>query len=200
MSEFEDNLWLAVVREHADELPPTERAEHHGRASRPQLVAGTTVGLAAMATAAVLLFGVSTSPAAFAVTRNPDGTVTVNLMQPSGISHANAKLAAMGVRARIAVPAKTPPKLVCPGGTAPTITFNPASIPKRQEIVIAPGQGDAGNAAGLKTDNAGSNRSGPTDPAAISGGGNHVVRMPPAGSKIRTASGTDSHVVRMYCP
>jgi hypothetical protein len=200
MSEFEDNLWLAVVREHADELARTERTGHHRRASRPQLLAGTTVGLAAMATAAALLFGVSTSPAAFAVTRNPDGTVTVNLMQPSGIADANEKLAAMGVRAQIAVPAKTPPKLVCPGGTAPTITFDPASIPKRQELVIAPGQADAGNAAARKTDNAGSNRSGNTDPGAISGGGNHVVRMLPGGGKIRTDSGADNHVVRMYCP
>ena len=38
-----------------------------------------------MATAAALLFGASTSPPAFAVIRNPDGTVTVNLMHRSGI-------------------------------------------------------------------------------------------------------------------
>jgi hypothetical protein len=35
MSEFEDNLWLAVVREHGDEVARTERAAHpHRRASR----------------------------------------------------------------------------------------------------------------------------------------------------------------------
>ena len=100
MSEFEDNLWLEVVREHGDELARTERAGHtHRRAIRPQLLAGTTVGLAAVATGAALLFGASTSPPAFAVTRNPDGTVTVNLTRPSGIAGANEKLAAMGVRA-----------------------------------------------------------------------------------------------------
>src|SRR5579871_1843265 len=99
MTEFEDNLWLTVVREHGDELARTERAPHtRRRASRPQVLAGTTVGLAAMAIATALLLGASTSPPAFAVTRNPDGTVTVNLRHPSGITGANKKLAAMGVR------------------------------------------------------------------------------------------------------
>jgi hypothetical protein len=35
----------------------------------------------------------------------------------------------MGVRARIRTQAKQPPPFVCPGGTVPTITFDPASIP-----------------------------------------------------------------------
>jgi hypothetical protein len=197
MSEFEDNLWVTVVREHGDELARTERSAHtHRRPSRPQLLAGTTAGLAAMATAAALLFGASTSPPAFAVTRNADGTVTINLMHPSGIAGANKKLAAMGVRAQIAVQAKTPPKLVCPGGTAPTITFDPASIPKSDQLVIAPGQPSA-DAAALK---AGSNSSGNTGPGATSGGGNHVVRIYPGGGNIRTYSGADNHAVRMYCP
>ena len=87
MSEFEDNLWLSVVREHRDELARTGGTVHkHGRPPRPQLLAGTTVGLAAMATAAALLLGASTSSPAFAVTRNPDGTVTVDLMKLSGIA------------------------------------------------------------------------------------------------------------------
>jgi len=198
MSEFEDNLWLTVVREHGHELARTERTAHtHRRASRPQLLAGTTLGLAAMATAAALLLGASTSPPAFAVTRNPDGTVTVNLIHPSGIAGANKKLAAMGVRAQIAAQAKTPPNLVCPGGTAPTITFDPASIPNSQELVIAPGQPSASDTAALK---GGSNGSGNTGPGATSGGGNHVVRLDPGGSKIRTYSGADNHVARMYCP
>ena len=29
---------------------------------------------------------------------------------------------------------KTPPKLVCPGGTVPTITFDPARVPRRDEL------------------------------------------------------------------
>jgi hypothetical protein len=198
MSEFEDNLWVTVVREHGDGLARTERTAHtHRRASRPRLLAGTTAGLAAMAVAAALLLGASTSPPAFAVTRNPDGTVTVNLRHPSGIAGANKELAAMGVRAQIAVQAKTPPKSVCPGGTTPTITFDPASIPKSDQLVIAPGQPSPSDGAALKT---GSNSSGNTGPGTTSGGGNHVVRMYPGDGNIRTDSGADNHVVRMYCP
>jgi hypothetical protein len=198
MNEFEDNLWLAVVREHGDQLARTERTAYtRRRASRRRLLAGTTAGLAAMATAGALLLSASTSPPAFAVTRNPDGTVTVNLRHPSGIAAANKKLAAMGVRAQIAVQAKTPPNLVCPGGTAPTITFDPASIPNSQELVIAPDQPSAGKGAGLK---AGPNGSGNTGSSATSGGGNQVVRTLSGGGKIRTDSGADNHAVRMYCP
>ena len=198
MSEFEDNLWLKVVREHGDELACNERTAHTRRwASRAQLLAGTTAGLAAMATAAVLLFGASTSSPAFAVTRNPDGTVTVNLMHQSGIAGANKKLAAMGLRARIAVQAKTPPKLVCPDGAAPTITFDPASIPNSQELVIAPGPPSASDGAALK---AGSNGSRDTAPGATSGDGNHVVRTLSGGGNIRTYSDAENHAVRMYCP
>ncbi len=197
MSEFEDNLWVTVVREHGHELARARRpVRKHRRATRSQLLAGTTVGLAAVATAAALLFGASTSPPAFAVTRNPDGTVTVNLMQRSGIAGANEKLAAMGVRAQIAGQAKTPPALVCPGGAVPTITFDPASIPSREEVVIAPG---AGNAPAPKAYNGGGNGSGNTG-AGATGGGNHVVRIYPGGGNIRTQSGADNHVVRMYCP
>jgi hypothetical protein len=207
MSEFEDNLWLSVVREHGDELARTGRTVHkHRRVPRPQLLAGTTVGLAAMATVAALLLGASTSSPAFAVTRNPDGTVTVNLMQQSGIVGANERLAAMGVRAQILALAKHAPRFVCPGGTMPTITFDPASIPKRQALMITPGQPSSGDAAALKANtgngNIGSTGSGNTGAGAISGGGNnHVVRMYSGGGKIRMRSGGESnHVVRMYCP
>jgi hypothetical protein len=200
MTEFEDNLWLSVVREHGHELARSGRTVHkHRRAPRTQLLAGSALAAAAMATAAALLLAASTSSPAFAVTRNPDGTITVNLMKPSGIAGANEKLAAMGVRAQIAVDTKTPPKLVCPGGTAPTITFDPASIPGRDEVVINPDQPGAGSAPALKAYKAGSDGGGNTG-AGATGGGNHVVRLQPGGSNIPTQSGADNQVVRMYCP
>jgi hypothetical protein len=207
MSEFEDNLWLSVVREHGDELARTRRAERkYRRAPRPQLLAGTTLGLAAMATAAALLLGASASSPAFAVTRNPDGTVTVDLMQQSGIAGANKRLAAMGVRAQVLPLAKQARKFFCPGGTAPTITFDPASIPKRQALVITSGRPASGDAAALKANTGngkiGSKGSGNAGTGVISGGGNdHVVRTYSGGAKIRTYSdGASNHVVRMYCP
>jgi hypothetical protein len=132
-----------------------------------------------------LLFGASTSPAAFAVTRNADGTITVNLIRSSGIAGANRTLAAMGVRAEIAGQAKYPPALVCPGGAAPTITFDPTSIPTRHVLVITARQANAGRAA-LK--------------AHSTDGGNHVVRTYSGGGKIRTQAGDGNHVVHMTCP
>jgi hypothetical protein len=205
MSEFEDNLWLEVVREHGDELARAGRAvRQHRRAIRPHLLAGTAVGLAAMATAVALLLGPSTSPPAFAVTRNPNGTVTVHLMRLSGIAGVNERLAAMGVRAQIAALAKHAPKLVCPDGTAPTITFDPASVPKSRVLMITPGQPSADDAKALRANpsigNAG--RTGPANRGAgvIPSGGNHVVWMYSGGGKIRTNSGDGNHVARMYCP
>lgn len=198
MTEFEDNLWLEIVREHGHELARVTRpVRQHRRAGRPQLLAGTTVGLASAATAAALLFGASTSPPAFAVTRHRDGTITVNLMQLSGIAGANKRLAAMGVRAHIAVPAKTPPKLVCPGGTAPMVTFDPASVPRHEELVIVPGQSGAGDSRALKAYGGASNRGGNTG-AVATGGGNQVVHLQSRARKIRQ-SATENHVVRMYC-
>jgi hypothetical protein len=206
MSEFEDNLWLDVVREHGDELARVARpVRTRKRAIRPRLLAGTTVGAAAIAIAAASLLGASTSPPAFAVTRNPDGTVTVSLRQLSGIAGANEKLAAMGVPARIAGMAKTAPPLVCPGGIAPTVTFDPAGVPRGQVIMITP----ADDAAAPKGNPGGSNTSigtdgraagGNTAAGAISNGANQVVHTHPGGAKIRTDSGDGNHVARMYCP
>ena len=195
MSEFEDNLWLKVVREHGAELARAGRPVHtHGRATRLRLLAGTTVGVAAIATAAALLLGASTSPPAFAVTRNPDGTVTVSLKRPSGIAGANEKLAKMGLRAQIAAPSKSPPTLVCPGGAAPTITIDPR-IAKRQTLVISPGQPSAGDAAALKGRTTRS-----ANGAATPGGGNNVVRISAGAGKIQTNSGAGNHVIWMSCP
>ena len=185
MSEFEDNLWLLVMREHGDELARASGTmPTHRRATRGQLLAGTTVGVAALGTAAAVLFSASTSPPAFAVTRNPNGTVTVNLMKASGIASANERLAAMGVRAQIVALDKHAPNLVCPGGTAPTITFDPASVPSRRVLMITPGQPSAGK----------------TGRGDTGTGVNHVVRTISGAGKIRTQSGGGNHVVRMYCP
>ena len=172
MSEFEDNLWRAVVREHGEELAQTAPSGHERRrASRPRLAAGTTVGLAATATAAVLAFGASSSSPAFAVTRNPDGTVTVKLIKASGLVGANHTLANMGVPTQILAPAKSAPRLVCPPGTVPTITLDAGALRGRQVRIARPGAAD-----------------------------NHVVRLLPDAGKLRTASGAGtSHVVQMYC-
>jgi hypothetical protein len=63
-----------------------------------RLVAVSTTGLAAIATAAVLAVSASTgTPPAFAVTRHHDGSVTVKINRTTSIAEVNRKLAAMGI-------------------------------------------------------------------------------------------------------
>jgi hypothetical protein len=73
-------------------------------AGRPRMLAGGATAAAAAATAAVLaISAATTAPPAFAVTNNPDGTVTITLSDITGVSGLNARLASMGVAIR-AVP------------------------------------------------------------------------------------------------
>ena len=186
MSEFEDNLWLDVLSEHGDALARGGRsARKHRPVARALLLTGGTVGLAAVASAALLVVSASTSSPA--VTRNADGTITVDVMKPSGIADANARLAAMGVPAHITASTKSPPQLVCPGGAAPTITFDPARIPPGSVLVINPDQ-LSGQAAVLK---------------AITSDGNttvHAISASSVGGKIGTPSLAGNKTVRVHCP
>jgi hypothetical protein len=101
MSEFKERLWRDLKREHGSKLAQISRpAAGRARYPRPRLLAGTTVGLAAIGTAMVLLLSAASTPAAFAVTGNPDGTVSVVLRRIAGVHGANKKLAALGVRAK----------------------------------------------------------------------------------------------------
>lgn len=77
-----------------------DRASPARRSRRPalRLVAASTTGLAAIATAAVLAVGATTAtPPAFAVTRHHDGSVSVRINRPTSIATVNRKLAAMGI-------------------------------------------------------------------------------------------------------
>jgi hypothetical protein len=114
------------------------------RLSRPRLLAGMTAGVVAVGAAIALLLGTTATSPAFAVTRNADGTVTIKLVRVSGIAGANHKLATMGVRARIVAAMLESRSLAamqpCRGqraGTVRTITFDPASIPRRQVLLLS---------------------------------------------------------------
>src|SRR5690242_13609024 len=101
MGKFEDRLWREVVRRHGADLaqmtrPPAKRARRAG----PRLLAGTSVALAAAVAAVALVLSAASSPPAFAVSRNADGTYTVTLQRFAAIHGANAKLAGLGIRAR----------------------------------------------------------------------------------------------------
>ena len=79
----------------AHDLSPAPRRSRR-RAFR--LAAASTTGLAAIATAAVLAVGATTStPPAFAVTRHHDGSVSVRINSSTSIAEVNRKLTAMGI-------------------------------------------------------------------------------------------------------
>ena len=155
MSKFQDRLWRELVQEHGARLAQTTRpATNHRRRSRPKLLAGTTVGLAGVGTAVALIVSAAGSSPAFAVTRNNDGTVTVWIRRVEGIAGANARLAALGVRARAVVVAagcKPPGVEVKPGQpiAAPKVhgnwtgprqiaiaRFDPKKIPSGRTLVL----------------------------------------------------------------
>ncbi len=72
--------------------------------ARQRILAGGATAVVGVAAAAVVAFGAATSaPPAFAVTNNPDDSVTITLNEITGVSGLNAKLASMGVAVR-AVP------------------------------------------------------------------------------------------------
>ena len=100
MSRFKDRLWSDLVRSHGADLNQLSRPQARSR-SRPRLLAGTGLGLVtAGSTAAILVATAGTTPA-FAVTKNHDGSVTVSISRVAGIPQANARLAALGLRARV---------------------------------------------------------------------------------------------------
>ena len=72
MSKFEDHLWREVVRQHGHDLEPAPpsppRVKPPLRRARPRVLAGTTLGLAAVGAALALVLGAASSSPAFAVT------------------------------------------------------------------------------------------------------------------------------------
>ena len=101
MTKFTDNLWSDLTREHRPTLAHADRPEP-GRAGgarvlrRPRILAGSTLGLAAVGTALLLALSGSAAPAAFAITKEGDGSVLVKLdyAKDQNLPQVNAKLAA----------------------------------------------------------------------------------------------------------
>jgi hypothetical protein len=97
MNKFSDQLFTDLMNEHGPALAGTvltgTRQRHPVR--RAALLAGGAGTLAVALTAGLTLTGGGASPA-YAVTKNPDGTLTIAVSSPSGIAGANATLHAMG--------------------------------------------------------------------------------------------------------
>jgi hypothetical protein len=104
MSKIEDRLWADLIGEPEAEgalcarmSPATKR-----RASRaPFAAGGLAVAGATVAVVLALTAGGNTTPA-YAVSVNPDGTVSLTVDEIIGVQGANEALTKLGVRARVA--------------------------------------------------------------------------------------------------
>ena len=105
MTKFADELFDDLMREHGAALartrPPAPRP--HIATRRTLLAAGTAC--AAVAATAGGLVAASGTPA-YAVTTNPDGTVTLAVHQEAGIAGANTKLHQLGDGQVVVVPVR----------------------------------------------------------------------------------------------
>jgi hypothetical protein len=154
MNRFTDRLWDELVREYGAALAEIRRKPPR-RAPRPRILAGTGAILAAGGTTVALVLGAAGTSPAFAVTKNHDGSITLTISRMAGIRAANARLRALGYRARLVQVAPG-----CPPATAPSrgeswtvaaspamaraaarvsihTRFDPRQIPVKRLLVIA---------------------------------------------------------------
>jgi hypothetical protein len=154
MTKFADQLFDDLMREHGPTLARTSvpAAPERHLATRPVLLAAGAGGLAVAATATTLAVG-GASPA-YAVTTNPNGTVTLAVYQKSGVSEANAKLRQLGDGQVVVVPVESgcpsisslPAPAVSPRGRRTTVqetkssdgsvTVNAHGIPAGDILVL----------------------------------------------------------------
>ncbi|HEU0251172.1 MAG TPA: hypothetical protein VFR48_10650 [Solirubrobacteraceae bacterium] len=173
MSRFQERLWDELVREHATALAcptgsrdlvprltiveprPAARLRtgalrSRGLSLRPRrLVVGLAALAAIVATVSILTTTGTTPSAAYAVTQNADGTVTVTIDELLGIAGANSQLEKLGVRATV-IPVQAgcsasgqivpypPPlfgRLTHPSGQG--VAIRPDLIPAGETLVLA---------------------------------------------------------------
>lgn len=172
MSRFQERLWDELVRDHAAtlaypagmrdplrELPILEprRVPLRGLPAlrpgelmlRPGQIAATLALLAATVIAVAIFSTTGTTPsAAYAVTQNPDGTITVSVAELTGITGANEQLARLGVKVKV-VPVQancagpsesvpTPPLLAAKLAHAQGegLGIDPALVPSGDTLVL----------------------------------------------------------------
>jgi hypothetical protein len=151
MTKFADQLFNDLMREHGAalaSLPAPAQARRH--VARPALLAAGAGGVA-VATAVGLLTAGGGTPA-YAVTANPNGTVTLDVYDQSGIAGANGALHKLGDQQVVVIPVRAGcpslnslPKV--PGHSAiqvkgsatgtGAITVDARGIPKGDILVVA---------------------------------------------------------------
>jgi hypothetical protein len=96
MTKFEDQLFADLMTQYRPVLDHLDRRTSARRVA-PRvawLTGAATAGTAGAVTAAVMLAGGSTP--AYAVTQNPNGTVTLSVASPAGLKPANQRLKVLG--------------------------------------------------------------------------------------------------------
>lgn len=104
MTNFEDQLLNDLLAKYQPALEGTQLSPRTARRRaipRPAWLGVGAAGVAAAATAAVVVLGGSPAYAAYAVTPHANGTVTVAVYQASGVAGANARLHALGARVTV---------------------------------------------------------------------------------------------------
>ena len=165
MTKFADQLFDDLMREHGPALAhttlPAQPRRHittrgtllaGGGAPRALAVAGAVAGALVAVNGTPAHPAGSATPAAYTVTKNPDGTITLAVYQQSGIAAANARLRTLGDKQVVVVPIEqgctgkvTPPAVSGKGhllttgiSRSPngTITVNAHGIPAGDILVI----------------------------------------------------------------
>lgn len=139
MSKFTQNLWSDLVEEHGLAIADASRPRP-GRARRPRVIAGSTLGLAVAGTALGLgLTSMGSTPAAAAVTvaKASDGSILVTLNKPGAqaISQADQKLAAMGFHEGIEIRMGSGPA----AGNGPVTCTPEPGIPNQPTVKVLVG-------------------------------------------------------------
>jgi hypothetical protein len=118
MTKFSDQLFDDLMREHGPALAHTGPPAHPQRrvTARRALLAGGGALAVAGAIAGILVAGSATP--AYAVTKNPDGTITLAVYQTSGIAGANARLRQLGDQQVVVVPVEPG----CPSPPPPAVS------------------------------------------------------------------------------
>jgi hypothetical protein len=129
MTKFSDRLFDDLMREHGTALAQhamsPAQPRRHITARQTLLASGGTLAAGA-AVAGVLVAqsgtpahtGGSGTPAAYTVTNNSDGTITLAVYRKSGIAGANAKLRQLGDKQVVVVPVEPG----CPRPAAPAVS------------------------------------------------------------------------------
>jgi hypothetical protein len=108
MSRFEDRLWAELVERHTALAAQPGAVPARRRTSRAPLRRLLPIAVTALiaAVAIVLAGGLGSGGGtpAYAVTQNPDGTVTVTIRELVGVEGADNQLETLGVPVRVAAP------------------------------------------------------------------------------------------------